>query len=128
MVVNSYLPSLQSTTSTSGVDINQTADGTDLGNIPVILLKTSSVLVAATFPLSTSGTNGNVDLYVDDTLIKQIMTNQESSFHSTTGFLKVDNLPAGSHKFTFKLRANASQTAYIGAYRTISIVLLPIPS
>lgn len=128
VVINSFLTSLQSTTSTSGVNINQLSDGTNPGNLQLTLSKTSSVLVAATFPLSTSGSNGNIDLYVDDTLVKQIMTNQESTSHSTTGFLKVDNLTAGSHKFTFKLRANAGQTAYIGSYRTISVAFVPLPA
>lgn len=128
MIVNSYLSSLQSTTSTSGVNVKQTADGTDLGNIQLTFVKTSSVFVAATFPLSSSASNASIDLYVDDVLAKEILTNNETASHSTTGFLKINSLSAGSHKFTFKLRANANQTAYVGAYRTVSVAIMPIPS
>jgi hypothetical protein len=128
VIVNSYLSSLQSTTSTSGVNVKQTADGTDLGNIPLTLIKTSSVFVAATFPLSTSASNASVDLYIDDVLAKEILTNNETASHSTTGFLRINSLSAGSHKFTFKLRANTNQTAYIGSYRTISVAIMPIPN
>lgn len=127
LVINNYITSLQSTNNyTTGVNINTLNNGTNMGDIELNLTNQTDIIVAATFPLSTSGTNGNVDLYMDDTLIGQICTTQEQTSHHVTGFMKIGNVSSGTHHFGFKLRANINQTAYIGAWRTISVAILPV--
>ena len=125
VIINSFLASLQSTTSTSGVDINQLNDGTNPGDIQITLSKAQKVLVMADFPLSTSNGTSYINLYVDGDFAITICRTGEQYSENQTGFY-LANLAAGVHSFTFKLSAGSGQTAYCGAHRTISIALLPI--
>ena len=126
VVINSFLTSLQSTTSTSGVNINQLDDGTDPGDIQMTLSKTQKVLVMADFPLSvTSQGISYIDLHIDGAFVKTLCRTGEQNSENQSGFY-LANLSAGTHSFAFKLLASSGKTAYCGAYRTISIALLPV--
>jgi len=130
LVVNSHLDVLQQTNSTTGVAINQLNDGSNVSNLKLTLVKDSPVLVLCTFPLSSNDYQGIIDLYIDGVIAKQrVVEYWDNASSPVSGYYKTTLLTAGEHKFEFKLKASASsRTAYLGAYRTISVVLLPIPN
>ena len=125
-VINSFLTSLQSTTSTTGVNVNTLNSGQNMGSISFNTGISTRVVVCATFPLSTSSSSAMIDLYLDGSKAWDTFAiSSETTSQPTTGWALL-TLSAGSHTLGFKLRANSGQTAYLGSYRTISVMIMPI--